>query len=189
MARHVVQIKTPTGIGSGAFVRRDLVLTAAHVIQPKGSGAPYAARRLAVLLRDGTRIGVSARLCHRKWETWWACDIAILRTTTTQPSLVIPTEIEPIASHRAVTVTGYREAPASGSVTRIGGIDGRDTFESDDLAFHEGVSGAPILDVNDVAIGIGTRSPSTPTPHAFIGVPFLDESHESNLSWLIKNCP
>lgn len=191
MGLSVVQIMTPDSHGSGAFVARDLVVTAAHVIHPRDRDEPTASKKLAVILRDGTELTVLARLCHHRWTQSFAAtgDMAIVRVEVAQPGLVIACDANPQAQHRKVTITGFFEAPRSGTVTRVAGPSGRDTLHSDDLTFHEGVSGAPVVGVDGRAIGIATRSPDDIMEGAFVGIPFLDADQEKNLSWLIRHCP
>jgi hypothetical protein len=189
MASKTVKVSTPGEHGSGVFVAPDLVVTAAHVIQPAENDAPWPPRRLSVTLFDGTLLPVIARLCHKDWPGAEVTgDIAIVRVADPQDDLVVPFVSNAPAKRRAVTITGYREGPNVGRVSRIAGDAGLDFFESDDLAFHRGVSGAPVM-AGPRAIGIATQSFDTPTKQATIGVPFLDTAEESNLAWLIDQCP
>jgi hypothetical protein len=87
-----------------------------------------------------------------------------------------------------VTITGFLEGPRTGTVTRMAGQLGRDILASDDLVFHEGVSGAPVTDATGKALGVATRSPPAATAGAFVGIPFLDNEQECNLARLIERC-
>jgi S1-C subfamily serine protease len=190
MGPFIVQVKTPDSHGSGAFVGRDLVLTAAHVIHPRDRGEPYAPGDLKVICRDGSELGVVARLCHDRWARAFqaTADIALVRVDNPKPDLVVACLTNQLCKKRKVTVTGFFEAPRAGSVTRVSGPDGRDTLQSDDLVFHEGVSGAPVLDAAGKAIGVATRSPEASSAGAFIGIPFLDNDQERNLARLMERC-
>jgi S1-C subfamily serine protease len=185
LAGSTVRICTPDAIGSGAFVRADLVVTAAHVIHPADQNQPWDARKISVVLGDGTELTVVARLCTQRWAADLAAtaDMAILRVGAARPGDVVATASNAAAKNRTVTITGYLEGPNSGTITRSGATD--PIFESDDLVFHDGVSGAAVIAANGQAIGIATRSPDSPTDDAFVGIPFLDD----NLAWLIQNCP
>jgi len=193
MPSKTVKVETPDAHGSGAFVAADLVVTAAHVIHPQDQDEPWEAGRLTITLPDhhGTELPVLARLCHPRWggEFNATADIAILRVGEPQRGLVVPFASNAAARQRAVSITGYREGPNQGTVTRVAGAGGRDVFDSDDLAYHEGVSGALVVTIAGQAIGVATRSAAVPTHDAFIGIPFLDSGGESNLAWLIANCP
>jgi V8-like Glu-specific endopeptidase len=190
MGPFIVQVRTPDSHGSGAFVGRDLVMTAAHVIHPRDRGEPYAPGELKVIRRDGTELSVIARLCHERWTRSFhaTADIALVRVDAPQPDLVLGCIANSPAKKRKVTITGFFEGPRTGSVTRMVGPDGRDTLQSDDLVFHEGVSGAPVVDASGKAIGVATRSPDAALDGAFIGIPFLDNDQERNLARLIERC-
>ena len=166
-------------------------MTAAHVIHPRDQSDPYPAKKLTVVLWDGTELAVIGRLCHGRWtEAFDATgDMAVVRVETDQPGVMVAWKANLNPVKRAVTITGFREGPNSGTVTRVGNPNGADALHSDDLVFHEGVSGAPVIGSNGQAIGIATRSPDAPTVDSFIGIPFLDTPQEANLSWLIANCP
>jgi V8-like Glu-specific endopeptidase len=186
----IVQVKTPDSHGSGGFVAPDLVVTAAHVIHPRDQVEPFAAHRLSVILRNGTELAVVARLCHERWTASFhaTADIAVVRVGERRPDLVLGVAPIPLAKKRKVTITGFLEAPRTGTVIRIGGQHGRDILQSDDLAFHEGVSGAPVTDASGRALGVATRSPLAAMAGAFVGIPFLDNEHERNLARLIERC-
>jgi V8-like Glu-specific endopeptidase len=186
----IVQVKTPGSHGSGGFVAPDLVVTAAHVIHPRDQPEPFAARRLKVILRNGTELAVIARLCHDRWTASFhpTADIAVVRVDEARPELVLGLVPNPVANKRKVIITGFFEGPRSGTVTRIGGQNGRDVLESDDLVFHEGVSGAPVTDASGRALGVATRSPVAVMEGAFVGIPFLDNDQERNLARLIERC-
>ncbi len=186
-----VRIATPEDLGSGAFITPDLVVTAAHVIHPPDEDAPFEARHITVILQDGTELDVVARLCMQRWTDSFdaTADMAVVRVDTPRPGDVIAYASNPAANAHAVTVTGYGEAARSGTATRVRDQAGHDSFESDDLAFHDGVSGAPVVAGNGQAIGIATRSPPEPTAGSFIWIPFLDSASETNLPWLIQHCP
>jgi V8-like Glu-specific endopeptidase len=186
----IVQVKTPDSHGSGGFVAADLVVTAAHVIHPRDQPAPFAARRLKVILRSGLELGVVARLCHDRWSASFhaTADIAVVRVAEPHPELVLGVVSNPQANRRKVTITGFFEGPRTGTITRVGGQLGRDILASDDLVFHEGVSGAPVTDASGRALGVATRSPSAATAGAFVGIPFLDDEQERNLARLIERC-
>jgi V8-like Glu-specific endopeptidase len=186
----IVQVKTPDSHGSGGFVAPDLVVTAAHVIHPRDQSAPFAARRLKVILRSGVELGVVAVVCHERWTAAFhaTADIAVVRVDEPRPELVLAVVPNPLAKRRKVTITGFFEGPRTGTVTRMGGQLGRDILASDDLAFHEGVSGAPVTDASGNALGVATRSPQVATAGAFVGIPFLDNEQERNLARLIERC-
>jgi V8-like Glu-specific endopeptidase len=190
MGPFIVQVKTPDSHGSGAFVGRDLVMTAAHVIHPRDRAEPYLPGELTVICRDGTELAVTARLCHERWTQSFhaTADIALVRVGEPRPDLVLGFVANLQVTKRKVTITGFLEGPRVGSVTRVSGQDGRDTLQSDDLVFHEGVSGAPVVDATGKAIGVATRSPEAATGGAFIGIPFLDNDQERNLARLIERC-
>jgi V8-like Glu-specific endopeptidase len=190
MGPFIVQVKTPDSHGSGAFIGRDLVLTAAHVVHPRDRGEPYAAGELLVIRRDGTELRVIARLCHERWTQSFlaTADIAVVRVGEPQPDIVLGCMANQQSRTRKVTITGFFEGPRTGSVTRVAGPDGRDMLQSDDLVFHEGVSGAPVVDAAGKAIGVAVRSPEAATDSAFIGIPFLDNDQERNLARLIERC-
>jgi S1-C subfamily serine protease len=191
MASIFVQVQTPDSFGSGAFISRNLLVTAAHVIHPRDQSDPYPAKKLTVVLWDATALAVIGRLCHQRWTASFdaTADMAVIRVADDQPGLVLAWKSNLNAVKRAVTITGFREGPNTGTVTRVSNPNGADAFHSDDLAFHEGVSGAPVIAATGQAIGIATRSPGAPTTDSFIGIPFLDTTQEKNLSWLIANCP
>jgi V8-like Glu-specific endopeptidase len=187
----IVQVKTPDSHGSGGFVAPDLVVTAAHVIHPRDQVEPFAARRLKVILRSGAELAVIARLCHERWTASFhaTADIAVVRVNEARPDLVLGLTPILLAKKRKVTITGFFEAPRTGTVIRVGGQDGRDILQSDDLAFHEGVSGAPVTDATGRALGVATRSPPAAAAGSFVGIPFLDNEQERNLARLIERCP
>jgi V8-like Glu-specific endopeptidase len=191
MASISVQVQTPDSFGSGAFIARNLLVTAAHVIHPRDQGDPYPVKKLTVVLWDAIELAVVGRLCHPRWAAGFDAtgDMAILRVAEDQPGLVLGWRSNLSAVKRPVTITGFREGPNTGTVTRVSNPNGADAFHSDDLAFHEGVSGAPVIAATGQAIGIATRSPGAATADSFIGIPFLDTTQEKNLSWLIANCP
>ena len=168
----------------------DLVVTAAHVIHPRDQVEPFPAKRLKVILRGGLELDVVARLCHERWTASFhaTADIAVVRVNEPRPDLVLTLTPLPLARKRKVTVTGFLEGPRTGTVIRIGGQNGRDILQSDDLAFHEGVSGAPVTDATGRALGVATRSPMSPMEGAFVGIPFLDNEQERNLARLIERC-
>jgi hypothetical protein len=186
----IVQVKTPDSHGSGGFVAPDLVVTAAHVIHPRDQVEPFAARRLSVVLRNGAELAVVARLCHERWTASFhaTADIAVVRVIERRPDLVLALAPIPLARKRKVTITGFLEAPRAGTVIRVGGQNGRDILQSDDLSFHEGVSGAPVTDAGGRALGVATRSPFAAMEGAFVGIPFLDNEQERNLARLIERC-
>jgi hypothetical protein len=186
----IVQVKTPDSHGSGGFVAPDLVVTAAHVIHPRDQPEPFAARRLKVILRSGLELGVVARLCHERWTASFhaTADIAVVRVGEPRPELVLALIPNPVVRRRKVTITGFFEGPRTGTVTRVGGQNGRDILQSDDLVFHEGVSGAPVTDASGRALGIATRSPQAAIEGAFVGIPFLDNEQECNLARLLERC-
>ena len=192
MASNTVKIETPLAHGSGGFVSGDLVVTAAHVIHPDND-VPWPAKKLTVVLFDGTELKVIACQTHPRWAGSFdaTADIAVVRVELDQPDIVVPFASDlPAGSPRKVTITGYREGANTGTVTRVAGDQGRDAFVSDNLAYHDGVSGTPVLlQRGGPAVGIATRSPTTPSPGAFIGVPFLANPDENNLQWLIDHCP
>jgi hypothetical protein len=186
----IVQVKTPDSHGSGGFVAPDLVVTAAHVIHPRDQSAPFAARRLKVILRNGVELAVVARLCHERWAAAFhaTADIAVVRVAEPRPELVLGVVPNPQLKRRRVTITGFFEGPRTGTVTRMTGQLGRDILASDDLVFHDGVSGAPVTDATGKALGVATRSPTAATAGAFVGIPFLDNEQECNLARLIERC-
>lgn len=186
----IVQVRTPDSHGSGGFIAPDLVVTAAHVIHPRDQPLPYAARRLTVILRNGNELAVVARLCHERWTASFhaTADIAVVRVREPQPGLVLSVVPNPVATRRKVFITGFCEGARNGTVTRVTGQNGRDILQSDDLSFHEGVSGAPVTDASGRALGVATRSPFAATAAAFIGIPFLDNEQECNLARLIERC-
>lgn len=190
MGPFIVQVRTPDSHGSGGFVAPDLVVTAAHVIHPRDQSEPFAARRLKVILRNGGELAVVARLCHERWTASFhaTADIAVVRVDEPRPDLVLALIPNPVVRKRKVTITGFFEGPRTGTVTRIAGQNGRDILQSDDLVFHEGVSGAPVTDASGRALGIATRSPLAAIEGAFVGIPFLDNEQECNLARLIERC-
>ncbi len=190
MASNTVKVATPTSHGSGAFIANDLVVTAAHVIHPDDRAKPWPAGKLTVTLFDGTKVKAIGRICHVRWTDAFGAtaDMAVVRVASPQPNSVVAFASDEAADDRRVSITGFWEGPNEGTVSTEAGASGRDLLASDDLVFHEGVSGAPIVD-GGIAIGIATRSPDSPTPGALIGVPFLNNANEQNLEWLIANCP
>jgi len=190
MGPFIVQVKTPDSHGSGAFIAPDLVVTAAHVIHPRDRPEPFPPRRLTIILRDGTELGVIARLCHERWtESFHAtADMAVVRVDEPRPGLVLGLVPNPLARKRKVIITGFFEGPRAGTVTRVSGASGRDILSSDDLAFHPGVSGAPVVDISGRALGVATRSPDAALAGSFVGIPFLDNDQERNLARLIEGC-
>lgn len=191
MGPFIVQVRTPDSFGSGSFVAPDLVMTAAHVIHPRDHTEPFTTGQLTVVLRDGSELGVLARLCHERWtaEFHATADMAVLRVDVPQPRLVLGCVPNPLARNRRVVIAGFFEAPRAGTVTRVSGLAGRDVLRSDNLSFHEGVSGAPVVDTAGRAIGVAVRSPEAAMADAFIGIPFLDNTDERNLARLIERCP
>ncbi|MCW5807505.1 MAG: trypsin-like peptidase domain-containing protein [Deltaproteobacteria bacterium] len=171
-------------------MRSDLVITAAHVLQPLGQSQPWPAQALRVTLPDGTDLEVVARLCHPRWPNDpITADIAIVRVEKPQSALVLDCVSNAQARARKVWIRRFNEAEQEGTVTRVSQGAGLYDLESDDLSFHHGVSGAPILATNDKVIGIATQSHDDPAPNTSIGLPFIDNAYESNLAWLIANCP
>jgi hypothetical protein len=162
------------------------VVTAAHVVHPRSRSTPFPARRIRVVLPTGGMLVPTAAWCHYRWEDDFrpTSDIALLRVDAVA-SLVYRRKLDVDADELSVRVRGFLEGPRDGHVTRVADPDGHDSFESSDLSYHEGVSGAPILDDDGIAIGIATRSAYVPVPDAFIGLPFIAD----NLGWLLDNAP
>ncbi len=179
-----VQISCPSRHGTGAYIGAGLVVTAAHVVHPRNH-AKFAANRVRVVLPNGNALVAKAVWCHHRWDLDFRAtsDMALIRVAPTA-SLVFSRRMDVDAAALAVDVLGYREGPRTGHVTRVDDPDGN-SFKSNDLAYHEGVSGAPIVDGNGNAIGIATRSPDIPTPASFVGLPFISD----NLGWLLNNAP
>jgi S1-C subfamily serine protease len=181
-----VQVNCPSLHGTGAFIAPGLVVTAAHVVHPRSQVRSFPANRIMVRLPDGTPIKATAVWCHHRWEQDFrpTSDIALVRVSQ-RPSIVFARRMDVAARRLAVAVLGFREGPRAGTVTRVADPDGHDSFDSSDLSYHAGVSGAPIVDDGGRAIGIATRSGDFAMPDAFIGLPFIDD----NLGWLLRNAP
>src|SRR5215467_6648964 len=130
MPSTIVQVRTPDSHGSGAFIARDLVVTAAHVIHPRDQEEPFAAADLAVVLHDGSELPVIARLCHERWTASFhaTADIAVVRVGEPRPDLVVDVLHNVSSVKRKVTITGYFEGARAGTVTRVSGMEGRDTL-------------------------------------------------------------
>jgi hypothetical protein len=183
----VVKIVNSSGFGSlgtGIFIDDDLVVTAAHVIQPvPGAIDP---QKLKVIVPGGS-VSVKSTVCLERWSHNFQSDgdIAVLRTTQPCAALKQSYTLDPQPANLAVTIVGYPNAQFSGAVDLIVDDDGFHMLSSD-IAFPGGVSGGPIVDDStEAAIGIAIRSAPQVGDVFPIGIPFLTQT----LVWLINNCP
>lgn len=192
LALTIVRIITPQAVGSGVFIAPDLVITAAHVLQPHtpvAMPAPW----IKVALPDGSTLPASSAICHPGWGVGGTSfdatmDMAVLRVAggTGQATTVV--QGAPAASLKVFVVgidANLNRVETPGTVTRIAHPRGFDTLVSSDLSFPSGVSGGPICTPDGSAIGIATWSPPGPVPGALVGIPFLSQT----LGWLQAHCP
>ena len=146
----VVLIETPTGRGSGFFVKPDIIITNAHVV---GTEASVTVRRF-----NGDQVSARVILVAQEF------DLAELKTSAsleTQPlvplgsvSLVRPgQEVVAIGSPLGVLQNSVTRGIVS-SIRRFGAV----TLIQTDAAINPGNSGGPLLDRHGHVIGITTMS-------------------------------
>ena len=143
----VVSIQAGQGLGTGFFVRRDTVLTNAHVV-----GA-----HTAVDLTAGGR-SYSARVASISTST----DLAVLQVVNTdvnQPALRLGTAADLRAGQEVIAI-GSALGVLSNTVTRgiVSAIRqaGAVTLIQTDAAINPGNSGGPLLDRAGVVIGVNS---------------------------------
>ncbi len=182
-------VVTPACRGTAVLIAPDLVVTAAHVVQPY-LRALTPAPQIRLVATDGASWSPAAVVPHHRWATGFAraADMALLwLARPLADERVTPITEDAPADDLAVAIDGFgadgSEVTNTGTVSRLAGGDGLDVLVSSDLTFPDGVSGSPILDADQRAIGIATWCPRLPTANSFIGIPFLT----ATLGWLREN--
>jgi len=145
----------PIGIGTGFFIRADgLVLTAYHVVDATGQGAPCPVRYVAVgperLEYPLTMVGFDAY--H---------DLAVLQATVRRAVPTVPLAAQlPRPGTRVVAVGNSRNEflqARAGEVTRLGVHAGRPDFADNTIelttSLAPGDSGGPVVDASGRAVG------------------------------------
>jgi len=146
----VVLIETPSGRGSGFYVRPDTLLTNVHVVQNNS----------VVTVKRADGASVSARVESRAP----AFDIAVLKVLSAAPGqVVIPLgKTSTLRQGQDLIVIGSPLGLLQNTVTR--GIvsalrrAGIATLVQTDAAINPGNSGGPVLDRTGTAVGITTMS-------------------------------
>jgi hypothetical protein len=184
----VVRIGLRGALGSGVFVGADLVLTAGHVVQPRGSTAPPIEDvTVWVPLLGGTAIGVRGIAIHPRWQSsnYFLADMALVRVDRIGGvGLGVWRDFYPDGSPQEVSLYGY---PADSnvpfyrqpfiSVVTDQSVPQYRTIETAHLSIPRGVSGSPFVTANDdgnvYVAGIATRDPHESPVPVFAGLPLL----------------
>jgi S1-C subfamily serine protease len=146
----VVLVETPTGRGSGFFVKPDTIVTNAHVVGTETS--------VTVWRFNGDRLSARVVLVAQEF------DLAVLKTSTpleNQPSVPLGSvsrvrpgqEVVAIGSPLGVLQNSVTRGIVS-SMRRLGAV----TLIQTDAAINPGNSGGPLLDRHGDVIGIATMS-------------------------------
>lgn len=185
---NVLIVVTPNGRGTGFLIEPNLVVTAGHVVQPyQRTLTPLA--NISVHTPAGIVLQPTAVKVHRSWSNGFrrSADMAILRLAHQPPDEEVVEILEDAAADSlAVSIAGFdsgAEVTNTGTTSRVENPNDLDVFTSSDLTFPSGVSGGPIRNEDQIAIGIATWSHQDPAQDSFIGIPFL----EATLGWLRKH--
>ena len=142
----VVRVETPTGSGTGFFVRPDTILTNVHVVTDN----------LSVTVRRANGRTLSARVESTTPE--W--DIAVLRVAAAadQPTVVLGSGLRARAGQEVIALgspLGLQNTVTRGIVSALRQV-GEVTIVQTDAAINPGNSGGPLVDRSGKVIGITT---------------------------------
>jgi len=195
----VFRIVCGNSVGSGTFIKPDIVLSAAHVLVPKpgGSLTSYVIRSILVvqMLGDPNQFrAIDAVVCQEWLDNahnalfFDMCLIRVapvhglgLRTISdfTTPDGPFPVKVHGFDVDLTSMSTGI---PIQGTITRRGSV-----FTSRDISAKNGVSGGPIIipargKASKSVVGILTSAPKVAGNTVNIGLPLLDSNFKKLLS-------
>jgi hypothetical protein len=142
----VVRVETPTGSGTGFFVRTDTILTNVHVVTDNVS--------VTVRRADGRTLSARVESTTPEW------DIAVLRVAAAadQPIVVLGSGLRARAGQEVIALgspLGLQNTVTRGIVSALRQV-GEVTIVQTDAAINPGNSGGPLVDRSGKVIGITT---------------------------------
>lgn len=144
----VVVVYTETGVGSGFYIKENIVITNAHVVERS--------KKVAVNLYDGTTIeGSVVKIDTDK-------DLALIRVGKSAPALDINTDSLNIGQE-VYAIGAPKDMPytmTKGIISSLQRELGKNKYIQIDASVNSGNSGGPLMDENGKVIGIITLKAS-----------------------------
>lgn len=167
--------------GTGVFVEKDLVLTAAHTLQPRGFGGVPSADDMTVFVGDD-ELSVSAYVIHQRWSARrdLNTDMALLRVDAeTDLGLAVRMTAVDDQSSRHVGLLGYpggsEQSRYQTGIVTVVPDSGFASLFSDSFTVAHGVSGGPFLAIGESSlvevVGIATWDQDEAIGAGFKGIP------------------